>query len=290
LVPGASLFHATEHLLPPLAGVPTVLTVHDMIFKLFREYQKPLNYWYLNSTMPIYCRRADAIITVSAASKRDIVDHYRPEPEKVTVVHEAAAPEFVPASVRLAEEARVRYGLPERYLIHVGTIEPRKNLTRLVEALQLLHDRGDRIPLVVVGGKGWLYGDFFRGLAELAVRESVYFPGYVPSADLPLLYSAATVAVVPSLYEGFGLPLLEAMACGIPVASSSAESLREVGGEAARYFEATDIQSIADAIRSLWNDADLREDMRTRGLLQAAKFSWDRAARETMAVYQQLMG
>jgi glycosyltransferase involved in cell wall biosynthesis len=286
LVPGAELFHATEHLLPPLHGVPAVLTVHDMIFRLFPEHQKRLNYWYLNATMPLYCRRAGAIITVSESSKRDIVAHYGLDPAKVTVIYEAAAPEFVPAPPSAVDQVRRRYGLPERYLLHVGTIEPRKNLTRLVEALQMLRDRGLTIPLLVVGGRGWLYDQFFRRLDELEVRDTVRFPGYLPSADLPLVVSAATAAVLPSVYEGFGLPVLEAMACGTPVISSHASSLPELGGEAARYFDPYDVQAMADAIWAVWTNADLRAEMGRRGLVQAARFSWDRAAEETWAVYQ----
>jgi glycosyltransferase involved in cell wall biosynthesis len=289
LVPGAELFHATEHLLPPLRGVPSVLTVHDMIFKLFPEHQKPLNYWYLNATMPLYCRRADAIITVSESSKRDIVTHYGLEPAKVTVVHEAAAQEFVPAPPAEKDEVRRRYGLPETFLIHVGVIEPRKNLKRLVEALQRLRDGGTRIPLVVVGGKGWLYDDFFRRLAELEVRDSVQFTGYVPSDDLPRLYSAATLATMPSVYEGVGLPVLEAMACGVPVVCSNASSLPEVGGQAARYFDPYDVEAIAQTLLTVWADAGLRAEMSAQGLLQATRFSWDRAAEETLAVYNKIL-
>ena len=290
LVPGAELFHATEHLLPPLQGVPTVLTVHDMIFRLFPEHQKRLNYWYLNATMPMYCRRAGAIITVSQSSKQDIVDHYRLDPSKITVVYEAASPEFAPADAATVEGVRRRYGLPERYLIHVGTIEPRKNLTRLVEALQMLREQGVRIPLVVVGGRGWLYAEFFRRLAELDVRDSVVFPGYVPAGDLPPLYSAATAAVVPSVYEGFGLPLLEAMACGTPVISSTASCLPEVGGDGAYYFEPTSVTAMAEAIRSVLADDDLQAEMRVRGLARVSGFSWEKAAEETMAVYHRVLG
>jgi glycosyltransferase involved in cell wall biosynthesis len=289
LVPGAELFHATEHLLPPLRDVPTVLTVHDMIFKLFPEHQKRLNYWYLNATMPLYCRRADAIITVSESSKRDMVAHYGLDPDRVSVIYEAAAPEFVPAAPQAMDEIRRRYGLPERYLIHVGTIEPRKNLTRLVEALERLREDGLAIPLVVVGGKGWLYDDFFRRLEQSEVRDSVTFPGYVPSADLPVLYSAASVAVVPSVYEGFGLPVLEAMACGTPVVSSNASSLPEMGGEAARYFDPYDVQAMAGAIGDVWRDEQAQGEMREEGLAQAANFSWARAAEETWAVYASLL-
>ncbi|MGD8792059.1 MAG: glycosyltransferase family 1 protein [Anaerolineae bacterium] len=289
LVPGAELFHATEHLLPPLGDLPTVLTVHDMIFKLFPEHQKPLNYWYLNATMPLYCRRAGAIITVSEASKRDIVEQYGLPPDKVTVIYEAAAPEFRPSPPDLLDEARRRYGLPAEYLIHVSTIEPRKNLTRLVEALQRLRDGGLAVPLVVVGGKGWLYDDFFRRLETLEIRDSVIFPGYVPGPDLPLLYGAARAAVMSSVYEGFGLPVLEAMACGTPVVSSETSALPELGGEAARYFDPHDVEAMAEAIRAIWIDDGLRAEMRRRGIKQAARFSWQRAASETMAVYRSLL-
>jgi len=288
LMPGVELYHATEHLLPPLRGVPCVLTVHDMIFALFPEHQKRLNYWYLNMAMPLFCRRADAIITVSEFSKQDIVRYYGLDPGKVTVIYEAASPEFTPVAQRLVEEARKRYSLPDSFLIHVGTIEPRKNLTRLIEALQRLRERGLKVPLVVVGGKGWLYHDFFSRLEELEVRDAVYFPGYVPDSDLPALYSAAHTAVIPSLYEGFGLPVLEAMSCGTPVISSSTSSLPEVGGVAARYFDPHDVESMAQTIHDIWTRPDLRAGMRDQSLAQASKFSWKRAARETIAVYERV--
>jgi glycosyltransferase involved in cell wall biosynthesis len=289
LIPGAELFHATEHLLPPLRGVPTVLTIHDMIFNLFPEHQKRLNYWYLNATMPLYCRRADAIVTVSESSKRDIVAHYGLDPARVQVIYEAAAPEFVPAASEVVDEVRRRYSLPERFMIHVGTIEPRKNLTRLIEALQQLRKAGLTIPLVVVGGKGWLYDEFFQRLEQSDVRDAVLFPGYVPSADLPAIYSAASLAAMPSVYEGFGLPVLESMASGTPVVSSDASSLPELGGEAARYFDPYDVEAMAEAIGEVWSDELLRDEMREKGLVEAAKFSWERAAEETWAVYESIL-
>jgi glycosyltransferase involved in cell wall biosynthesis len=289
LVPGVELFHATEHLLPPLRGVPSVLTVHDMIFKLFREHQKPLNYWYLNTTMPLYCRRASAIITVSESSKRDIVTHYGLDPSRVTVIYEAASPEFVPMPSAPIDRVRHQYGLPNEFLIHVGVIEPRKNLTRLVEALQLLRDRGERIPLVIAGGKGWLYEGFFRRLEDLEIRDSVQFTGYVPAGDLPALYNAATLAVTPSVYEGAGLPVLEAMACGVPVACSKTSSLPEMGGDAAHYFDPYNVESMAEAIHAVWTDVGLRTEMSQKGLDRAALFSWERAAEETWAVYEKIL-
>jgi glycosyltransferase involved in cell wall biosynthesis len=288
LVPGARLFHATEHLLPPLRGVPTVLTVHDMIFKLFPEHQKRLNYWYLNATMPLYCRRASAIITVSEASKQDIVTYYGLDPARITVVYEAASPEFAPAPDEQADEARRRYGLPERFALVVGTIEPRKNLLRLLQALQHLRDQGLVVPLVVVGSRGWLYDELFRTLEGMTLRRDVHFPGYVPAVDLPLLYNAATLAAMPSVYEGFGLPILEAMACGTPVVSSDAPCLPEIGGNAARYFDPYDTEAMAASVREVWTDTELRAEMQAQGLVQAARFSWARAAEETLEVYERV--
>ena len=285
LMPGAQLFHATEHLLPPLGDVPTVLTVHDMIFRLFPQHQKRLNYWYLNATMPLYCRRASAIITVSEASKRDIVAQYGLDPGRISVIYEAASPEFVPAPAERVADARQRYGLAERFVLVVGTIEPRKNLVRLLEALQRLRDEGLVLPLVVVGSRGWLYDELFRRLEESALRSDVQFPGYVPAADLPLLYNAATLVAMPSVYEGFGLPVLEAMASGTPVVSSDASCLPEIGGSAARYFDPYDTEAMAEALRAVWTDAELRDEMRTQGLQQAARFSWARAAEQTLEVY-----
>ncbi len=290
LLPGADLYHATEHLLMPLRHVPTVLTVHDLIFRLFPQHHKRLNYWYLNAAVPLYCRRASAIIAVSQATKADLVRLYGLDPAKITVVHEAAAPQFAPASPDQVVRVRARYGLPDRYLLHVGTIEPRKNLNRLLEAVHRLRGAGEEVRLVVVGSKGWLYQGFFRRLEELSLGDAVALPGYVPDADLPAVYSGATLVAVPSLYEGFGLPALEAMACGAPVVCSHTSSLPEVAGDAARYFDPTDVEEMTEAILSVWRDQALRGAMRRRGLTRAAQFSWERAADETSAVYARAMG
>lgn len=285
LLPGAELFHATEHLLLPLCHVPTVLTVHDLIFHLFPQHHKRLNYWYLRLTMPLYCRRAQAIITISETSKGDLLRCYGLPADKVTVVYEAAAPHFRPATAEAIAAVRRRYGLPERYVIFVGTIEPRKNLSRLLEALCLLHEGGDDVRLVIVGRRGWLYEDFFRRLQKLP-PGAVIFTDYAPDEELPALYSGAVLAALPSLYEGFGLPVLEAMACGTPVACSRASSLLEVGGEAAAYFDPTDVEDMAGVIHQVLADEERQAEMRARGLAQAARFSWSRAAEETMAVYE----
>ena len=289
LLPDATLLHATEHLLMPLRGVPTVLTVHDLIFRHLPQYHKRLNYWYLNLAVPLYARRADAIITVSEASRRDLIAAYDVPPAKITVIYEAAASNFVPAAPGELARARAKYGLPERFLLTVGTIEPHKNLSRMLAAFEKVLQQGVVDAWVIVGRPGWLYDDFFARLESSPVREKVILPGYVSDVDLPALNSAATAVVLPSLYEGFGLPVLEAMACGTPVVCSDTSSLPELGGDAARYFDPQDVEAMAAILTQVLADAALLDEMRRQGLEQAVNFSWAKAARETRALYERLI-
>jgi glycosyltransferase involved in cell wall biosynthesis len=286
LLPDATLFHATEHLLLPVRDIPTVLTVHDLVYHLFPAYHKRLNYWFLNAAMPLFVRRASALITVSESSKRDLIRLYGVPADKITVVYEAASALFQPASAAQIAASRARYGLPERYLIALGTIEPRKNLIRLVSALRTLRQQDPQLALVIVGRSGWLYQDFYQELEELDDPRAVLLPGYVPDEQLPAVLSGATALVLASLYEGFGLPILEAMACGTPVVCSNVSSMPELGGSAARYFDPQDTGQMAETIAAVLRDGDLRAEMRQRGLEQAARFSWQRAARETLDVYK----
>jgi glycosyltransferase involved in cell wall biosynthesis len=289
LLPDAELFHATEHLLMPLRGVPTVLTVHDLIYHLFPAYHKRLNHWYLNAAMPLFVQRANGLITVSESSKRDLVRIYGLPAEKVTVIYEAAAPDFRPAEEEAVAEVKARYRLPDRYLLALGTIEPRKNLIRLVDALRLLRQEDPSLHLVIVGSTGWLYQDFFQHLEKLDAPRTVLLSGYVPDADLPAVITGAAAYVLASFYEGFGLSILEAMACGTPVACSNTSSMPELGGDAARYFDPHDTQGMTAAIADVLDDSELRVEMRERGLAQAARFSWRRTAKETLAVYERVL-
>ena len=289
LVPDAELFHSTEHLLLPLRGVPTVLTVHDLIFKLFPEYHKRLNYWYLNRAMPLYVERASAIIAVSEATKRDLVKFYHVDPAKVTVVYEAAATHFKPPSPAGIDHVRRTYDLPGRFLLHLSTIEPRKNLMRLLDAFRLLRTSFPDLHLLLAGGRGWLYDDFFARVETEGWRGVVRPLGWVPDADLPAIIGAAALAVQPSLYEGFGLPILEHMACGQVVAASDSSSHPEVGGEAAAYFDPMNVDDMAAVISRLLTDEDEYRRRQMAGREQAARFSGERAARETAAVYQSLL-
>lgn len=289
LVPEAELFHATEHLLPRFETTPTVLTVHDLIFERFPAYHKLKNYAYLKLAMPLYCRRASAIITVSQCTKNDLVGLYSVPADKITVIPEAADVRFGPRDEGAIERVRIRYGLPERYILAVGTIEPRKNLGRLADACGPIFAEGLADALVLVGSKGWLYEGFFQTVEDLEWKERVILPGYVEDADLAAVYSGAMVTAQPSLYEGFGLPMLEAMACGCPVCASNVSSLPEVGGDAALYFEPTDTASITEVLRRILSDADLRQELEERGLARALAFSWERTARLTLALYEQVM-
>ena len=288
-IPNATLFHSTEHLLLPLPGVPTVLTVHDLIFKLFPAYHKKLNYWFLNQAMPLFCRRADAIIAVSQATRQDLVRQYHIPPAKIHVVYEAASSHFHPLPPAQITSIRQTYALPDKFLLHLSTIEPRKNLNRLLDALSALRRTFPDLCLVLAGGKGWLYDDFFAKIEADGLQSAVQVLGWIPDADLPGILAAADLAVQPSLYEGFGLPILESMACGQVVAASRCSSHPEVGGEAAVYFDPTNVAEMTAVIAQLLTD---REEYRYRQQLsqqQAAQFSWSRAAQETLAVYDQLL-
>lgn len=287
-VPGATLYHATEHLLMPLRGMPTVMTVHDLIFRHLPEHHKALNRWYLNWTMPLYCRRADHIIAVSEATRRDLIVAYDLPPEKITVIHEAAAPHFRPQPEEMQAHVRRTYGLPERYLLYVGTVEPRKNLERLLRAWTPLYQSGECPPLVIVGKRGWLAESFFAALETCPAREGVKLTGYIADEDLPAVYSAATAFVFPSLYEGFGLPPLEAMACGTPVVCSNVSSMPEVVGDAALLVDPEDELDIQAALRKIMNEPDVAHELRDRGTERAALFAWSRVAEETQAVYDRL--
>lgn len=288
LLPGVELYHATEHLLMHLHYVPAVLTVHDLIFRRYPAHHKPLNRWYLNLTMPLYCDRATHIIAVSAQTKRDIMDAYGVAGEKITVIYEAAGPDFTPQPAEAIAAVRARYSLPERYILSVGTIEPRKNLGRVLAAFERLHGEGLVDAFVIVGKKGWLYHDFFAQLDRSPARHAVIFPGWVSDEDLPAVYAGAAALAFPSEFEGFGLPALEGMACSTPVLCSNTSSLPEIAGDAALLVDPGDTDAIAAGLRRILCEPDLAGELRRLGRAQAARFSWERAAAETVRVYERV--
>ncbi len=284
---GVSLFHATEHLLPHLARARSVFTLHDTAYLLFPQYHLLQNRLYLTRMMPRFLRRADAVICVSEATRRDALRFYKLNPAKVRVIPEGVEPRFSPISnPSILHSVRERYHLPLRFILFVGTIEPRKNLVTLLAALAATQDEMSDLRLVIAGGKGWLYQSFFERVRALGLEDRVIFTGYVPDEDLPALINCAEVFAFPSVFEGFGLPPLEAMACGVPVLCSNASSLPEVVGEAGLLLPPTDVRAWAEALRRVLTDDALRADLRQRGLARAAQFTWETAARRTVEVYE----
>ena len=232
----------------------------------------------------ISVRRARRVVAVSESTKQDIVRIYDISPEKIDVVHNGVDTSFRPLPADQVAAFRQQKGLPERFALFVGTLEPRKNVVRLVEAYARL-PKG-RPPLVLVGGKGWFYDEIFRRVEALELTGEVHFSGFVPAEDLPLWYNAADLFVYPSVYEGFGLPALEAMACGTAVITSTASSLPEVVGKAGRLVDPTDTEALATAMEQVLGDREMQEQMQTAGLVQAAGFSWEKAARLTADSYR----
>ena len=278
----ADIFHATEHLLPRLRRIRSVFTLHDLIFQFDPDSHKPLNIAFLKTLMPRFLRAAHAIIAVSECSQRDAVRLYNITPDKIRVIYEGVDDKFKPVTDEAKlSEVRRKYKLPGRFIVHVGTIEPRKNLPLLFEAVKELNQL-----LVVAGKLGWLTEPILAKVKELGLEDRVTFTGFVADEDLPALISAATLLAMPSKYEGFGLPILEAMACGTPVIASNTSSLPEVGGEAALYAPPDDPARWARLIDRVWGDDHLRSSLREKGFKQAAKFKWATMARETAEVYR----
>jgi glycosyltransferase involved in cell wall biosynthesis len=282
------LFHEPDFVLPPtLPGTPTVLTVHDLSFIRDPESAFPKLRRYLNRVVPRSVARAAHILADSLATKNDLVGLFGTPPEKITVMYGGVDPRFAPAREpeRLAA-LRAKYSLgPEPFILGLGTVQPRKNYRRLIQAFSNIKSQISNVRLVIAGGKGWLYDDIFAEVKRLGLEGSVLFPGFVDDDDLPTLYSAAELLAYPSIYEGFGFPVLEAMACGSPVVTSNTSSLPEVGGEAALLVEPTDVEAIAGAILCLLQDADLRRNLIARGFEQAHKFTWEKAAAQLLDLY-----
>jgi len=279
--------HFTNGMMPVASPVPTVVTIHDMSLTMFPRYHPTRRVLLNRPLVDLASGQADAIITVSESAKQDIVRLFALRPDRVHVVHEAPAPAFRPIHDQgWRARVRLRYGLAERFVLYVGTIEPRKNLRSLIAAYSRRHESGD-LPhqLVCVGPYGWLSGDIGGRIERLSRQGAIRFTGYVPFEDLPVLYSLAELFVFPSFYEGFGLPVVEAMACGTPVITGRVPALAEVGGGAVEHVESLDAQSLGDAMVSLARDRDRREHLRSLGLVRARAFSWEHAARETVKVY-----
>ncbi len=285
----ADILHVTGFDAPRFKPCPVVLTVHDLIGALFPRQFPWAARCYWASWLPRSVRWADAIIADSENTRRDVMRLTGIPSERITVIPLGVDPRFHAAQPAEAlARVRQRYGLPEAFILYIGTLEPRKGLDTLLAAFvqaasTLAHD------LVVVGKKGWYTEHLFNQVRVFGLEKRVHFTGYVADEDLPALYAAASLFAFPSRYEGFGLPPLEAMACGTPVVSSNAASLPEVVGQAGLSVPPDDAAALANAIWQVLCSPELSARLRQSGRQQAQGFTWDETARQTLAVYNQLL-
>lgn len=283
------VLHSPDFIPPAHARCPSVITVHDLAFLLYPRFLTRESARYYGQ-VDVAARRADHIIAVSDSTKRDTVRLLGVPEEKISVIYEAAHPLFTPiTSDEPLTRVRARYDLPSDFILFVSTVEPRKNLPTLLRAFRRLRDHYKlETTLAIAGQRGWLVEEVDAVVAELKLGEAVRFLGGVPNEELVYLYNAAKLFVLPSFYEGFGLPPLEAMACGTPVIVSNVSSLPEVVGDAGILIAPEDVEGLTVAMWRVLTDENLRRELRAKGLERAQTFSWERAARETLSVYQKV--
>jgi glycosyltransferase involved in cell wall biosynthesis len=283
------LFHGTNYCIPMFAPCPTVVTIHDLSLYAQASTHEKKNVQRGKRRIPIMAKRADMIIAPSEATKRETIEYLGISPDRIRVVYEAARAKMKPLRIEDCEDVLRKHGIQQPYLLYTGTIEPRKNLLKLIRAYhELLTATEHRPMLVLCGGRGWLDEEVFELVAELKLQRMVKFTGYVDDEDLPALYSACEVFVYPSLYEGFGLPPLEAMACGAPVVTSNTSSLPEVVGDAGRMIDPNEPLQLSQALAHLLSDPVQRDHLGRAGYERSKQFSWERAGHETQAVYDQV--
>lgn len=277
------------HTLPLIrrARVKTVVTIHDLGSEFLPEHHQFPQKLYLNWSTKFAVKHADALIAVSESTKIDLVKKLSCDPKKIEVIYEGIDKGFFyPRPLEEQNKARSHFGLTKPYLLFVGTVQPRKNLEFLIEAFA--ETKQDKLDLLIAGKPGWLYEEIYNAPKRLGVEGKVKFLGYVDLQLLPSLYSGATALVFPSLYEGFGLPLLEALACGCPVIAANSSSIPEVVGEAGLLFKPNDKKDLVKKIKLLIKDNKLSSALVKKGQVQLKKFDWEVTARQTIKLFEKV--
>ncbi|OGO45053.1 MAG: hypothetical protein A2W37_00790 [Chloroflexi bacterium RBG_16_63_12] len=292
------LLHSLAFVSPVVAPCPSIVTVYDLSFKLAPDkfLQRPAQRLYLSAFAAHSCRRARRVIAISESTKEDVIRFWGIDRDRVDVAYPGLHPAFRPLPRPEVESFRARRSLPDRFILYLGTLEPRKNLTTLIRAFSNLQSRSaslrgrssqiSNLHLVLAGAKGWLYHDLFALVQELNLTSKVFFPGFVPADELVLWYNAAAVFAYPSSYEGFGIPVAEALACGRPVVTSNVSSLPEAGGDAAIFAPPSDIDALHDALA---HALALEPKALARGPAYAARFTWAATAAQTAASYRRAL-
>jgi glycosyltransferase involved in cell wall biosynthesis len=291
-VGAVDLYHATDFVLPPVRKhTKTIVTVHDLSFVRVPEAASPSLKAYLDRVVPDSIARADHVIADSEATKRDIISEYGTNPAKITVLLSGIDARFQPEndSDRL-QAVRAKYGIGEKpYFFSIGTVQPRKNYSRIIKALKCLRDDGYDVQLVIAGGRGWLEDEMYQTIAQTGIANAVKLIGFADDDDINALYSGSVGVVFTSLYEGFGFPVLEGLACGVPVITSNVSSLPEVAGDVALMVDPHDVDAIGDAMRRLLVDDALRQNMVERGFVHIQKFTWERSAKQLLNIYRKVL-
>lgn len=279
-----ALIHSMAFVTPAAKVAPSVVTVYDLSFIHYPEQFPRSRQVYLAGQTRRSCRSARRVVTISESGRQDVHHFFDVPLARIDVISPGVGERFRLVSANEATAFREKHGLPERYILHVGTLQPRKNIPLLIEAFATL--RRDDVALVLVGGKGWFYEEIFERVSTLGLGRQVLFPGYVSDVELPLWYNAAAALVFPSYYEGFGMPILEAMACGTPVIAAQTSAIPEVAGDAALLFDPQDMTALSECIAAVLDRPEQANAMRQRGFSQAQRFSWRRAAQAMLDVYR----
>lgn len=282
------LLHSMAFVTPFLHLRPTVVTVYDLSFLHHPERFPKAQQVYLATQTRRSCNWARRVITIAESGREDVHKLLGVPLEKIDVVYPGVDGRFRPLDALAIAEFKREKQLPERFILHVGTLQPRKNIETLIEAFGRLGD--EKVQLVLVGGKGWFYEEIFERVQALGLTERVHFPGYVADEELPLWYGAADLFVLPSLYEGFGMPLVQAMGCGTPVIASNVSAMPEAVGEAGLLFDPHDVEGLVERITAVLDNPTQAATMREHGLRQVQKFSWAAAGEQTAAVYMKALG